>query len=754
MDRWFVKKEGLVLGPYSVEELRTYVARGKVTERDLVSTHEESGWMPLALVPSFRDATALREGKSQQTATPAALAAGAFVNGRYRLVARLGEGTHGEVWRATDARLSQRFVAVKFLKAEYLTNTDALARFEGEIDALARVQHANVVALLDRGTWGARHYLVTEFVPGDSLTAWLDAHRRGGASPVLGVVWSLLDQLCAGVGAAHTVLTPGPIVHRDLKPDNVLLRQEPGGELTLKIVDFGIAQLGRRTGTRTGAVLGTPQYMAPEQALGTPAATTPSTDVFALAVIAVEALTLHAAPYEETPWWGVALQQPTEIATLLRTLRADVPVAIWDVLARALDRDPTGRPPTAGALRAMLREALTAPQPIVYGTLPLGAPPIAPAAICAPYAGPTGTLPMGAVAPTSLPPAVVLADSSPSVSDALGVPLALRSPAPALAAAVRLGSRWTLVIAVATIAAFGALVLFSRTGARSPTARDASTVLDARTLIDASASLVLACPAEMLLVPEGTFTMGSPDGQGGRSEHPQHAVQLSAFCIDRTEVTVAAYRACAGCGAPATGRFCNWNVTGHAQHPINCVDWTQADAYCRTVGKQLPTEAQWEYAARGSDGRVYPWGDDAPGPTLLNACGSECAAMLHRLWLQGHALYAGSDGYGATAPVGRFPLGVSPVGALDMAGNVFEWTADWNGNYRATPGPPEENPAGPSEGTDRVVRGGGWVVMSSSGVRATSRSYGAVTDQTNYVGFRCAAVLHATSVQADAGVSP
>ena len=234
------------------------------------------------------------------------LSTGEIVDGRYRLALQLGEGTFGDVWRAQDMRLSGRIVAVKFLKPEFVTHAEAVVRFEAEADALAQVQHPNVVAVHDRGRWEGRHFLVTEFVEGAMLAAWIDSHRASGAYPDIGATHALFDQLCAGMEAAHAVRAPGPIVHRDLKPENVMLRAQPDGTSLAKVLDFGIAQLGRRGGTMTGALMGTPLYMAPEQALGNTAAVGPWTDVFALGVIATEMLSLRAQVDPASPWWGTA----------------------------------------------------------------------------------------------------------------------------------------------------------------------------------------------------------------------------------------------------------------------------------------------------------------------------------------------------------------------------------------------------------------------------------------------------------------
>jgi formylglycine-generating enzyme required for sulfatase activity len=263
------------------------------------------------------------------------------------------------------------------------------------------------------------------------------------------------------------------------------------------------------------------------------------------------------------------------------------------------------------------------------------------------------------------------------------------------------------------------------------------------------------CPAGMVHVPAGSFEMGSPDGTGRPNERPQHTVTLSAFCIDRTEVTVAAYAACVAKGtcapAPTTthdlrdavkyaqyDQFCNGDRSDRQDHPINCIDWNQAKAYCVGVGKRLPTEAEWEYAARGKDQPTYPWGDDPPQPRRLNACGTECVAMAARLQLDPAfhwtSLFDGDDGWESTAPVGSYPDGASTFGVLDMAGNVWEWTADGYGLYGSDA---VTNPVGPSDRPTRVFRGGGWYVDGANAVRGAVRFNQGPTYRRDDLGVRC-----------------
>jgi len=210
------------------------------------------------------------------------------------------------------------------------------------------------------------------------------------------------------------------------------------------------------------------------------------------------------------------------------------------------------------------------------------------------------------------------------------------------------------------------------------------------------------CKPGMALIPAGTFTMGDDETTAKAGQ-----VTVDAFCMNRTEVTTAAYAACVKAGkcTPAdTGRSCNAGVAGRERHPINCVDWNQADAYCKAQGLRLPTEEEWEYAARGTDGRLFPWGNAAPSDQLC--------------W-DGKGNDQGEGNRRSTCPVGAYPKGRSPFGLDDMSGNVWEWTS--------TP-----------DGGARVHRGGCWGDVGPSYVRSAYRSRFAPSFRDDYLGFRCA----------------
>jgi formylglycine-generating enzyme required for sulfatase activity len=227
-----------------------------------------------------------------------------------------------------------------------------------------------------------------------------------------------------------------------------------------------------------------------------------------------------------------------------------------------------------------------------------------------------------------------------------------------------------------------------------------------------------ACPSGMVAIPGGAFMMGDKDGRD--DELPVHRVTLDAFCLDVTLVTVGAYARCTTCPAPNRGRNHNEAGQGKDDHPRNGISWDAAMAYCKSQGKTLPTEAQWEYAARGgTEQRKWTLGSE---PTSSTAC-------IDRMGRQG------TQDKG-TCPVGAYPAGA--FGLMDMVGNVWEWTADWYGPYR--PGA-QKNPTGPSSGEMRSMRGGAWDQYSGAELRGALRGSYPPDTWMHHVGVRCAKAL-------------
>ncbi len=234
---------------------------------------------------------------------------------------------------------------------------------------------------------------------------------------------------------------------------------------------------------------------------------------------------------------------------------------------------------------------------------------------------------------------------------------------------------------------------------------------------DAAALAVEETP--MALIPEGPFWMGRDGTEALEDERPRHRVWLDTYSMDLFEVSTIQYARFLA----ATKRQPPWqwetvDLSVHGDRPVIGVDWEDAEAYCRWAGKRLPTEAEWEKAARGTDERLYPWGNQMPTASLAN-----------------FALGARFSYSQVLMPVGHYKQGVSPYGLYDMAGNVWEWVQDWYGaNYYEVS--PERNPQGPEQGQFKVLRGGSW-----SDLPKYLLTYGRFklppTTRNSFTGFRC-----------------
>jgi formylglycine-generating enzyme required for sulfatase activity len=258
-------------------------------------------------------------------------------------------------------------------------------------------------------------------------------------------------------------------------------------------------------------------------------------------------------------------------------------------------------------------------------------------------------------------------------------------------------------------------------------------------LVDAvapvSSAEALRPPDLEVYVPSGHLWMGCHDDTDVSCEDdetPGHEVRLDAFYIDRTEVTVGDYERCVEVGHCKSsglsgyilegGKFglsskCNWKQKARADHPLNCVSHSQAERYCQWTDKRLPTEAEWERAARGGDRRNFAWGDEEPScdvTVMANGCGTK-----------------------TTMPVASKAGDVSAFGVFDMGGNLREWTADWYDDafYEVSP---KDNPTGPETGLSRVARGGNWGVQVAQYMRVGDRERFVAATRSVHLGFRCA----------------
>ncbi len=690
---------------------------------------------------------------------------GTTIAEKYAVEAVVGEGGFAVVYRARHL-IWKRPVAIKAFKAlgELSPENrqgllDAFVQ-EGALLADLSERSAAICQARDIGTLSTPKgdwvpYMVLEWLEGVTLEKSLADERALGVPPrTPEQAAALLEPAAEALALAHRK----GIAHRDVKPGNIFLLCDPSAPVdraeayAVKLLDFGIAKvvqdaqkLAGSFAKTTGQVTSfTPAYGAPEQFSRAHGSTGPWTDVFALALIFSE-LVAGREPLEGDNLAQLAYasmdaaRRPTP-----RAMGALVSDAVEAVIARALAVVPADRFGTAGELWNALRVALgQAPlRGIVTGRDPgsLTPPPIA--------AVPAATAPP--------PPVPALALRSSGATDLTAGP-GTHAHAVAGGRSVKT-SRLAMAAAGATLlaAVAGGAFLASRHGSAAPSALPAPVASAA-----APRAPKPSCRAGMIRIPGGKFFMGSDDKADLELERPAHQVTLTPYCIDTYEVTVADYKACSdrgeckrasltndwkGITEPERKAFdplCNAREPeAKAKHPVNCVDWEMAAAYCKASGGRLPTEAEWEFAARGPDGRKYPWGDEEPSAGHLNACGKECVAWGKKNHVDEEAMYAADDGFPNTAPVGSFPRGASRYGVQDVVGNVWEWVADWYAPYTADA---QEAPEGPREAPHgdtnegRVIRGGAWNGAQPAWVRPTFRYHDTPEKRSYGVGFRCAA---------------
>lgn len=648
---------------------------------------------------------------------------------RYRVTERLGMGGMAVVYKAYDTRL-ERDVAIKIIRTEAIPQEQherLLKRFEREAKAQARFDHKHIVYIYDYGDVGGAPYLVMSYIPGGTLKL-----RTGQPVPypqALGWLIPIADAL-------HYAHQRG-VIHRDIKPSNILFDSEDQPVLT----DFGIAKIlegNDVTLTGTGLGVGTPEYMAPEQWQGK---ATPATDQYALGVVLYELITGQKPYTADTPA-AVALMQMSEPLRSPRTLAPSIPEALEKLLYKAMARDPQDRYEDMHALRKALENVSTG-EPITK--TPLSSISDQPELKAKPVFEPKPDLkPELKLEPDPLRHQAPLRsfDSEGETRDMLDTGTGVRAVHANGSIEKKRGkANWVLwggVGLVMLIALTVGMVLLIRnlvTGlaAREGTASEMNLAVEELvvTMFESTLGIdsTMVNPvdgAEMVYVPAGEFLMGSEDDDAENDESPEHTVYLDAYWIYQTEVTNAQYRQCVDegeCDVPSV--VDQFNNPDFDDHPVVYVSWFDADTYCQWVGGRLPTEAEWEKAARGTDGRKFPWGDTGVTGEKANYCDVNCEYE----WLD----TSQDDGYKRTAPVGSYPNGASPYGALDMAGNVMEWVGDWyDGDYYGQS--PSTNPQGPDSGEYRMLRGGSW--FSNEWLLRASNRYGFVPGS-GASGFRC-----------------
>jgi serine/threonine-protein kinase len=640
--------------------------------------------------------------------------------GQYRVVGPVGEGGMAAVYRAYEPGLD-RYVALKILPRHFTSDPQFIGRFRQEAKLIAKLQHVHILPVHDFGHEEDYTFIVMPFVQTGTLADLLDDHPL----PLADIL-----RIVAQVGDALAYAHERGIVHRDVKPSNILIDDRGNCLLT----DFGIAKIVEATVqfTQTGAIIGTPAYMSPEQILGE--TLDGRSDLYSLGIILFEMATGRQPYRAETPP-AIFVKHLHDPLPMPRELNPDLPEAVERVILKALAKNREHRFPTASAMVEALSDAFHESR-------------------AAPVHPPVGE---GDLAPT-------IAPEPTGRAPARHAGLAAAGPAPPrdqeqVAERRPMANLWRWVFAgtgallgIGLLAGIG-LRLFNVLGTRDtpsePTQQPAIPSLPAATAAPESspspthpttptraAGASIQSPGDgmrLLYVPAGEFLMGaSPsDPEASEREKPLHAVFLDAYWIDQIEVTNRMYRMCVNAGiCPTPQRGSEFDDPDLIDHPVAWVDWQAAAIYCQWAGRRLPTEAEWEKAARGPDERTFPWGSSAIAGHLLNFADRN----LDEDWADSSV----NDGYEYGAPVGSYPAGAGPYGALDMAGNVWEWVSDWYdpGYYLDTV---VENPAGPlsSPTGQHPVRGGSFL-SNARNVRVAYRYGYSPTTAAADLGFRCA----------------
>ncbi len=594
--------------------------------------------------------------------------------GRYHILEKLGEGGMAVVYKAFDTLL-ERHVAIKVIRREAFPPVkleNVLHRFKRETKMLAKLSHPNIVKVLDSGEERGIPYLVMEYLAGGTLKAklqgtpinWRDAAR-------------LLLPVCRALGNANE----SGIIHRDIKPSNILLSESGVPMLT----DFGIAKIIEGDEitvdlTGTGVGIGTPEYMSPEQGAGK---VDERSDIYALGVVYYQMVT-GRLPYKADTPLAIMLKKTNEALPRPSQIISDLPEGVEHFLIKAMQVDPRNRYSSAEVFSSALEQ-------IVDGkTLP------------------EGKLPNEMK--RSLLPVLI------GIAGIIGI----------IGASILASFTYKQITETPTMPAQEEKLTLPPNfePVNSTEAPSFDLIVTETATPDASSP----DEVEMILIPAGEFLRGvSADDLAeltnlcsncslGMLEdaQPQKTIYLDAFWIDKFEVTntqfsrfvdETGYRTTAEktddysyVQDPGLRDFvyvgdANWqhpqggnsDIFNKDDYAVTQIGWQDANAYCEWAGKRLPTEAEWEKAARGDDGRLFPWGDRPPRPSDLN--------------------FDFSPGY--TVSVGGYPNGASPYGVLDMSGNVWEWVADYYAEdyYRKAL---DNNPQGPSNGEGRVMRGGSW----------------------------------------------
>ena len=557
------------------------------------------------------------------TALSDGLQGGAWVKDRYQLATRIGVGGMGQVWKARDVNTGQD-VAIKFLADHVQVNgTDAeelRRRFDREIETLAQLKSAGIVRMTDRGVYANdQMFLVMEYLEGESLRELLLKRKYLEYAEVL----DILEEIGLALREPHAI----GIVHRDITPGNIFVQRLHGGHISYRLLDFGIAKLVTTQSHFSGTQLaGTIKYMAPEQFRGkvTPS---PAVDLYSLGVVAWECLAgraLFDGSYHQVLFDHINTP-PSSFPK-----ERNVPPQLVQFVRSLLSKEPESRIPD---IKVNLGRVL---------------------------------------AGTNKPDADALVNRVKALKTEIQFSVDATVPGPTKLIFIwmvsYLGYLKPLLFALFAFVFFVVFWMWA-----SPTEKDSRR----------PAALTIT-PLDLIKVPDrGKFIVGCRTKSGcGDDELQQQKAKLAAFEIERSEVSVAAYEECVQrkiCTPTGDEFYCNFGKKGGQNAPVNCVTYSQAEVYCHWKGLSLPTELQWERAARGTQGSIYPWGNSLSDDSL----------------------------------------DVTPDGVRSMATGLWEWTS-----------------TDMADMPKKIIKGGVWS-QDDKPVKTSVRSFHSPDNRSPRIGFRC-----------------